>query len=153
VWLIAAIVVLIVVVALVAGYFLVGRSDSTDTTAAPRTTAIAPSTDDLFPTFDDPSTTQDGGRPGTSAAPGQILYSLSGNGQVLAVTYASGSTLQVSPALIEPPWSVAATVDSDPSLTAVVLSGSITCSISRDGQELTTATSGPGLLRCAAPAG
>ncbi len=64
-----------------------------------------------------------------------------------------GSTLKVSPTLITPPWSVAADVASDPSLTAVVLSGSVTCTISRDGRVLTTSTSSTGLLRCAAPAG
>lgn len=154
-WLVAAIVALILVVALVAGYFLISRSDSSDDTAAAASSSseTAPSTDNLFPTFGDPSTPQDGGQPSASAAPGQVLYQLSGNGQVLGVTFASGTTLKVSPTLITPPWSVAATVDSDPSLTAVVLSGSVTCTISRDGQVLTTATSSTGLLRCAAPAG
>ncbi|MBE7162532.1 MAG: hypothetical protein INR72_14930 [Williamsia herbipolensis] len=154
-WLIAAVVALILVVALVAGYFLISRSDSSDDTAAAAssTSEPAPSTDNLFPTFADPSTPQDGGQPSASAAPGQVLYQLSGNGQVLGVTFASGTTLKVSPTLITPPWSVAATVDSDPSLTAVVLSGSVTCTISRDGQVLTTATSSTGLLRCAVPAG
>ncbi|MEH3156701.1 MAG: hypothetical protein PGN29_15705 [Gordonia paraffinivorans] len=154
-WLIAAIVALVLVVALVAGYFLVSRSDSSDDTAAATssTAEVAPSTDNLSPTFGDPSTPQDGGQPSASAAPGQVLYQLSGNGQVLGATFASGTTLKVSPTLITPPWSVAATVDSDPSLTAVVLSGSVTCTISRDGKVLTTATSSTGLLRCAVPAG
>ena len=155
-WLITAVVALIVVVALVAGYFLVSRSNSEDEAAAAASSSSseAPLPDNLFPTFADPSGPQGGGgQTSASPTPGQILYALSGNGQVLGVTFASGTTLKVSPTLITPPWSVAADVDGDPSLTAVVLSGSVTCTISRDGQELTTATSSTGLLRCAAPAG
>ncbi|GAA2061693.1 hypothetical protein [Williamsia deligens] len=152
-WLIVAIVALVVVVAVVAGYFLVSRSNGDDSTAAAASTSSVPTTDDLLPTLDNPSAGADTPQTSASAAPGQVLYALSGNGQVLGVTYTVGTRLKISPTLISPPWSVAATVDSDPSLTAVVLSGSVTCTISRDGQVLTTATSSTGLLRCAAPAG
>ncbi|MBJ7288362.1 MAG: hypothetical protein JHC79_05585, partial [Williamsia sp.] len=153
-WLIAAVVALLVVIVLVAGYFLVSSSDGDDV-ATPATSSTVETTDDfLAPTEEStpPTSGVPGAQPSASAAPGQILYSLSGNGQILGLTYAAGSTIKISPRLINPPWAVATDVSGTASLTAVVLQGQVTCTITLDGRVLDTSTSSTGLLRCAAPA-
>ncbi|GAA1459746.1 hypothetical protein [Williamsia maris] len=150
-WLIAAVVALLVVIVLVAGYFLVSNSDGDDV-ATPAATSTVETTDDfLAPTEESPPPTS-AAQPSASAAPGQILYSLSGNGQILGLTYAAGSTVKLSPRLINPPWAVATDVSGTASLTAVVLQGQVTCTITLDGRVLDTSTSSTGLLRCEAPA-
>lgn len=154
-WLIAAVVALLVVVALVAGYFLVSNSgdDSDNDLAASSSTSVTAPDDSLIP--DLPGGAIPTEEPPTSATPtaGQILYQITGNGQVLGLTYSAGKTFKITPRLITPPWSVAVDVGVTPSLTAVVLQGQLTCTISRDGKVLNTSTSSTGLLRCEAPAG
>ncbi|MGU3291542.1 hypothetical protein [Williamsia sp. M5A3_1d] len=153
-WLIAAVVALLVVVALVAGYFLVSNSgdDGDNDLAASSSTSVTAPDDSLIP--DLPGGAIPTEEPPTSATPtaGQILYQITGNGQVLGLTYSAGQTFKITPRLITPPWSVAVDVGVTPSLTAVVLQGQLTCTISRDGKVLNTSTSSTGLLRCEAPA-
>ncbi|MGJ0118353.1 hypothetical protein ACQ7HM_04020 [Williamsia sp. MIQD14] len=153
-WLVAAVVALLLVVALVAGYFLVNNSgdDGDNDLAASGSTSVTAPDDSLVPDLpggaiptEEPSTT-------ATPTPGQILYQITGNGQVLGLTYSAGQTFKITPRLITPPWSVAVDVGVTPSLTAVVLQGQLTCTISRDGKVLNTSTSSTGLLRCEAPA-
>ena len=153
-WLIAAVVALLVVIVLVAGYFLVSNSDGDDV-ATPASTSTVETTVDPAPTEEStpPTSGIPGAQPSASAAPGQILYSLSGNGQILGLTYAAGSSIKISPRPITPPWAVATDVTGTASLTAVVLQGQVTRTITLDGRVLDTSTSSTGLLRCEAPAG
>ncbi len=150
-WLITAVVASLVVIVLVAGYFLVRGSDDV---AAPAASGVQTTDDLLAPTEESTPQTAGPGAAQPSAAPaaGQVLYSLSGNGQILGLTYSAGNTIKISPRLISPPWAVATDVQGSASLTAVVLQGRVTCTITLDGRVLDRSSSSTGLLRCEAPA-
>ncbi|MBT0567482.1 hypothetical protein [Williamsia sp. CHRR-6] len=154
-WLVGAVALLLIAVIGVSAVFLINNSDngggsnndapvagpagSQTNTTTTQTTTTEPTTTSAPPSSDSPTAT---------AGPGQVLYSLTGDGKVLGVTYTVGSQSKFSASLITPPWSVAVTVDAAPSLGALVISGKVTCTITKDGSVIATSTATGGLLNC-----
>ena len=79
-----------------------------------------------------------------------MVYQLTGSGDVAGVRYRKGSEFAIDP-VTSTPWSMTARVSgSTAELTGIVLRGPVTCTIMHGEQQLSSATSNGGLLRCVA---
>lgn len=145
---IGALVVLVVVAALIFG----GSGHDTPSSSPTTTTTVSATTrSTTVPTTTRETTTEQTTR--STAAPGSVVYQLTGGGDVVGVRYRRGGDFAFDP-VTSAPWSVSTSVDgSSAELTAIVVRGPVTCTIMQGGQLLASATSNGGLLRCAADLG
>ncbi len=152
--------VLLVVIALLAlallivAGFLVFRSgdratsSSEGTGSSTTTNSEAPSSTESSTSSKAPTSTPDRTRP--TAAPGSVTYQFTGSGSVVAVGYTSADGNQVV-AAAGAPWSVRTTVrGGSAELTAIVVSGTVTCTILHGEDLLASSTSSGGPLACRA---
>lgn len=93
-------------------------------------------------------TTTSSSTPPTSAS---ITYQITGNGNLVGLRYRDETGEKVVAATAAP-WSVRVTLkpSSSVQLTAIVVTGPVTCNILYDGEPLATATSNGGPLSCQA---
>ncbi|MGV9794039.1 MULTISPECIES: hypothetical protein [unclassified Gordonia (in: high G+C Gram-positive bacteria)] len=152
--LVLAVVAALVVIGIVAFLILRGGGDESTTAGASSTTSSAPSSKSSSTTTTTTTTTTRTTSSPTSTAPSdQVTYQLTGGGSVITLSYeASGRRGFV--ASTGTPWSLSVRVGGDNAeLTAIVVQGTVTCTIMRNGEQLSSATSGPSPLplRCAAP--
>lgn len=96
-----------------------------------------------------PTTTTETTRTAPPAA-GVVVYALSGDGDVTALTFTENGRNTVVP-FTGPPWSQRVDAGAaSATLNALVVRGQVTCTISVDGEVVSEATSGIGPLRCSA---
>nr|WP_221246950.1 hypothetical protein [Gordonia humi] len=113
---------------------------STSTTSSRTTTTSAPTT----PSTPESTHTRPTGEPGT------VTYQLTGDGDVVGVTYRTGRRMQVV-AVTGTPWQQKTTVvDRRAELTGIVVRGRITCVIMQGEDLLASSTSGLGPFSCRA---
>ncbi|UAK36653.1 hypothetical protein K8O93_15500 [Gordonia bronchialis] len=151
--LVLAVVAALVVLGIVAFLILRDGGDDKSTTAAgSSTTSSAPSTPSTTSTTTTTSETTTTTTTTSTAPSNQVTYQLTGGGSVITVTYrASGRPGFI--ANTGTPWSESVRVNGGTAeITAIVISGNVTCTIMQDGQQISSATSGPSPipLRCAA---
>ncbi|MFC0316424.1 hypothetical protein ACFQNE_00160 [Gordonia phosphorivorans] len=117
-------------------------TESTTAEASSSSTESTPSS--AAPT----SSTPDHTRP--TAAPGSVTYQFTGSGSVVAVGYKSADGDKVL-AAAGAPWSVRTTVrGTSAELTAIVVTGTVTCTILHGEDLLASSTSSGGPLVCRA---
>ncbi|GAA1482042.1 hypothetical protein GCM10009624_24820 [Gordonia sinesedis] len=152
--LVLAIVVALVIV-VVAAILVVNSSGGDGGSAAPSTTSRAPSTTTTTTTTETTTTTTTTEPTTTTARPpaGAVVYQLTGNGDVVAISYRSGTRSVIVPTS-GTPWTQSTQVDGGTAeITAIVIRGSVTCTILQGEQLLASSTSSGGPLRCAAQLG
>ncbi len=80
-----------------------------------------------------------------------MTYQLTGNGDVVALSFSKGGGAPTVIAATGAPWSQRVNVKGTTAkLSAIVVRGPVTCSILVDGEQLATATSNGGTLNCSA---
>ena len=147
-----AIVLALIVIGFV-GYRIVdGNGSSSDTTVAAST-----QTQESTPT-DESTTTTESTTESTSETPtstdavpvGQVTYSITGEGDVVGLRYRTTAGSQFL-AAVGSPWQQTTKVSQRRAeLSAIVVRGKLTCTISRGDNVLSTSTSAGGTLQCSA---
>ncbi|MAU81396.1 hypothetical protein VX037_14460 [Gordonia sp. Z-3] len=129
-----------------------GTDDGTDASAGADSSSATTSTTEREDTTTSTTTTTEDTTTTTTptVAPGEVVYQLTGNGDVVGIRYLEqGSSTVVAAA--GTPWSQAATVGgTSAEITAIVIRGPVTCNILRGEDLLASSTSRGGPLRCAA---
>ncbi|SIR61692.1 hypothetical protein [Williamsia sterculiae] len=152
-WIALAVVATIVVIALAVGFLAFGGHDNARTaTASTAPTMTATQTDTPTetetPTTDE--TTQEPSTEAPTTAGGQtstVEYRLSGDASVVALTYSVRDTTRVE-ALVALPFSRTVQVVGDPVMRGIVVRGSMTCEITRDGLPIARTTHAVGPFQC-----
>ncbi|MDL9946606.1 hypothetical protein QSJ19_13595 [Gordonia sp. ABSL11-1] len=149
-----AVIAALVVLALVGVLIARGSGDDGGTGAGsssspePSTTSSRSTTTTTTTTTEETTTTTT-----PTVPPGQVVYQLTGNGDVIGIRFLDGSRSTVV-AAAGTPWSQAATVTgATAEISAIVIRGPVTCNILRGEDLLSSSTSNGGPLRCAAPIG
>ncbi|MEO9326334.1 hypothetical protein [Gordonia aurantiaca] len=145
----AAVVILALVVV------LIGRAsggDDSPTAAGDSSTTTATSAETTPSTTSTTTTTEETtSSPTTTQRSGTVTYQLTGNGDVVALTFSKGEGAPTVIAATGSPWSQRVKLSgTKASLRAIVVRGPVTCSILADGEQLSTATSNGGTLSCSA---
>ncbi|QRY62569.1 hypothetical protein JVX90_19755 [Gordonia sp. PDNC005] len=144
------VVALSLVVLIVVAVLVFGGESSPDNGAA--TTTVAPSSTTSSTTASTPTTTPTPTSTHTrpTGEPGTVTYQLTGSGDVVGVSYRSGSTMRVV-AITGTPWQQKTTVtDRRARLTGIVIRGPITCTIMQGEELLSSSTSSGGPISCGA---
>ncbi len=149
-----AVIAALVVLALVGVLIARGSGDDDGGTAAGSSSSSEPSTTSSRSTTTTTTTTEETTTTTTpTVPPGQVVYQLTGNGDVIGIRFLNGSRSTVV-AAAGTPWSQAATVTgATAEISAIVIRGPVTCNILRGEDLLSSSTSNGGPLRCAAPIG
>ncbi|GAB2637555.1 hypothetical protein GCM10027169_01820 [Gordonia jinhuaensis] len=147
--LLVLLVVLVAVIGLLFGFYVTRDKKS----SSPTTPAVTPTTSAVTTTRALPTTETSATPTPTTTAPapvaGEVVYALTGDGSVLGLTYPTSSGTKVIPEVTRAPWQATESGVDNPTLRGVVVRGSVTCTITRDGNVVHRTTSGIGPLNCA----
>ncbi|MFW0788253.1 hypothetical protein [Gordonia sp. CPCC 205333] len=148
-----AIVLALIVIGFV-GYRIASGGDSPNTAAVPSESTVTTDTpSETTESSTTESTTESTSETPTSTDPipvGQVTYQITGDGDVVGLTYrTSGGNQFVATA--GSPWQQTAKVSQGRAeLNAIVIRGKLSCTISRGDEVLSSSTSAGGTLRCSA---
>lgn len=144
-------VVFLALVALIVVAVLIVK-DKTSTDSTPPTTAVtAPTSTSASATSapsPSPSTSEESTHTRPTGEPGTVVYQLTGDGDVIGVTYRTGNSSRVV-AVTGTPWQQRTTLtDRRAEIGGVVVRGKITCLILQGEELLASSTSGVGPFSC-----
>ena len=130
-------------------FFLSSGDDGGDGAAVSSSSSAAPSSSTT--SSETPSSSTSSEAPSPTQAPGLVTYHLTGQGNVVGIRYGTDSGERVV-ATAGAPWTSSSRLSpgDTASLTAIVVSGQVTCNILVGQEIIGTATSGPGPLNCSA---
>lgn len=147
-WVIIALALALV---LLAGYLLFASTRGADDDAGGAAPVSSPttttSTTTSSATTSATTSTSEHTRP--TAAPGAVTYQFTGGGSVIGIRYTDANGVHTL-AGAGAPWSVRTTVDGVAELTAIVVTGPVTCTILHGEELLASSTSHGGPIACRA---
>lgn len=128
-----------------------GDGDSTSAASSSTTESTGPATTSETTSSSTTTTEETTSTTTTTQRSGTVTYQLTGNGDVVALTFRRGPG---SPTVIPAtgsPWSQRVQLEGTrASLSAIVVRGPVSCAILADGEQLAAATSQGGTLNCTA---
>ncbi|WP_026918224.1 hypothetical protein [Gordonia shandongensis] len=145
--LLSIVVVLAVIVVALVGKIVFDRVSEPDEQAGPASSSVASSSSPTSSSSTSSSTAVPS-RTRPTAPPGSVTYQLTGSGDVITLTFATGSGTKVVVAA-GAPWSQATTVKGrKATMDAIVTRGTVTCTILHGEDLIASSTSRGGPLHC-----
>lgn len=147
-----AIILALIVIGFV-GYRIVDRNGSSDTTAATSSETTAEESTATESSTTESTTEETTSTPATGTDPvpvGQVTYQITGDGDVVGLRYTTSTGSQFLAAVGSPWQQTTKVANGTAAMSAIVVRGKLTCTISRGDNVLSSSTSAGGTLNCSA---